>query len=152
MNTSAQAQVVSFDILAVEQKVDGFYGAACKQYPTYESLVLRAFCVAMESEYGSEDQGPKAAAAFAYAREEYGYLNPSERIEQDKINAGNGLCQHGLDHMTCPCGCFEHDDFEETEEDLDAYYSQGALEPMGDDEDFDEPTSHADEPGNSAQI
>ncbi|HGW5540818.1 TPA: hypothetical protein ACNIM8_005903, partial [Pseudomonas aeruginosa] len=98
-----------FDMVAVERKVEDFYGDACKRYPTYETMVLRAFCCAMEAEFGSENKDSKSAAAFAYAREEFGYLNPSEMAAQDQADADDGLCFHGLDSMTCPCGCFEND-------------------------------------------
>ena len=39
----------------------------------------------------------------------FGYLAPREINEMLLEWRKDGSCVHGLDSMTCPCGCFEHD-------------------------------------------
>ncbi|MCI1037292.1 MULTISPECIES: hypothetical protein [Pseudomonas] len=94
---------------AMERKVDDLYGAACERFPTYDTMVHNAFCASMDAEFGADDQAEGVAEIFAYAREAYGYMSASENEVQRQEDADNGLCWHGLDSMTCPCGCFEND-------------------------------------------
>lgn len=46
----------------------------------------------------------RRAEAVAIARR-FNYLTPEERRELTEENSNDGLCQHGLDPMCCPCGC-----------------------------------------------
>lgn len=103
------APVVESNTEAMERKVDGIYGAACERYPTYDTMVHNAFCAGMDAEFGTDEQAEGVAEVFAYAREAYGYMSASEIEAQRQEDAGNGICWHGLDAMTCPCGCFEND-------------------------------------------
>ncbi|MGC3103755.1 hypothetical protein ACPTKS_30780 [Pseudomonas aeruginosa] len=93
------------DTEAMERKVEELYGAAAQRYPTYDTMVHNAFCDAMDLEFGSEED-TDSPEAFAYAREAYGYESPSEREAQQEEDSENGICSHGLDYWTCPCGCF----------------------------------------------
>ncbi|PMY79862.1 hypothetical protein C1X72_17835 [Pseudomonas sp. FW306-2-2C-D06B] len=103
------APVTESNIEAMERKVDDLYGAACKRYPTYDTMVHNAFCASMDSAFGTDEQAEGVAEVFAYARDAYGYMSASEREAQRQEDADNGICSHGLDSMTCPCGCFEND-------------------------------------------
>jgi hypothetical protein len=103
------APVVDSNIEAMERKVDDLYGAACGRFPTYDTMVHNAFCASMDDEFGTDEHAEGVAEAFAYAREAYGYMSASENEAQRQEDADNGLCWHGLDVMTCPCGCFEND-------------------------------------------
>lgn len=47
--------------------------------------------------------------AYRVAKEEYDYISPAEVEALDKSLMEEGLCSHGLDSNTCPCGCFEND-------------------------------------------
>lgn len=47
---------------------------------------------------------------IAEARQTVGYETKAERAEVERMEAELGLCSHGLDEQTCPCGCFEGDD------------------------------------------
>jgi hypothetical protein len=49
----------------------------------------------------------KRQAVMEIARTKYDYLSREEERKRDNDNAAEGICCHGLDHMTCPCGCFE---------------------------------------------
>ncbi|EPS3502434.1 hypothetical protein ACVD6R_005930 [Pseudomonas aeruginosa] len=100
------APAVDSSIEAMERKVDDLYGAACKRFPTYDTMVHNAFCASMVIEFGTDELAEGVAEVFAYAREAYGYMSASE-IEAQRQE--DGLCWHGLDAMTCPCGCFEND-------------------------------------------
>jgi hypothetical protein len=83
--------------------VDDFYSQACKQYSTYETMVIKGFARLMDDHFD-----PVADKdAFDYARKTYDYLNPSEIAAMDSDNESEGVCGHGLTVNTCPCGCFE---------------------------------------------
>jgi hypothetical protein len=43
------------------------------------------------------------------ATEKYDYMTAEELRVQNQLFEDEGLCVHGLDEMTCPCGCFEGD-------------------------------------------
>lgn len=91
-------------------KIDGFFGDACKRFATYETVVQTAFCKSMVSEFGVDEAADEAtAAAFVYARAMYQYLSPEEIRVAQEADRAQGICSHGLDKMTCPCGCFEFD-------------------------------------------
>ncbi|QFG27706.1 hypothetical protein F6476_00190 (plasmid) [Pseudomonas umsongensis] len=94
----------------MKAKVDAFFADACKRAPTYETVVHNFFCADVEREFGTNEESPEFAEIFVYAREEYEYTSPSERAAQRAQDAEDGYCQHGLDEMTCPCGCFEGDE------------------------------------------
>lgn len=84
--------------------VDDFYNQACKQYSTYETMVIKGFCSLMDDRFDPVVDKD----AFDYAREAYDYLTPSEIRDMDSDNAAEGVCSHGLTSDTCPCGCFEY--------------------------------------------
>lgn len=90
----------------LEHKVDALFSAAIAQYPTYETMVHRGFCKAMLGAF-SDPETEEGKAAYEYARDEYRYLGPEEIAADDASNKEDGICSHGLDWMTCPCGCFE---------------------------------------------
>lgn len=88
---------------AMQKTVNDLYSQACKQYPTYETMVIKGFCSLMDEHFD-----PVAdKEAFDYARKEYDYLTPTEIDEMDAENAEDDVCGHGLTSDTCPCGCFE---------------------------------------------
>lgn len=87
--------------------IDDLFTQACKQYSTYETMVIKSFSSSVDQNFDSDNKTHDEA--FAYARKEYGYLTSSEIAEMDENNANDGICSHGLDYMTCPCGCFEGD-------------------------------------------
>ncbi|KTS74670.1 hypothetical protein NS274_18845 [Pseudomonas oryzihabitans] len=94
----------------IEARVDQLFDEACHRYPTYEVMVNKDFAASMRRVFGDDEQGSEdAIKAFAYAREELYYLSPEEERRLDEQNASDGICSHGLDSMTCPCGCFEYD-------------------------------------------
>lgn len=84
--------------------VDDFYSQACKQYSTYETMVIKGFARLMDDHFDPVTDKD----AFDYARKEYDYLNPSEIAAMDAENAEDDVCGHGLTSDTCPCGCFEY--------------------------------------------
>lgn len=46
------------------------------------------------------------------------YLTPAELETMHAEMEDEGLCQHGLDEMTCPCGCFEFErDYDDSPDD-----------------------------------
>ncbi|MDU8351177.1 hypothetical protein RYA05_04610 [Pseudomonas syringae pv. actinidiae] len=91
-------------------KIGDLYGEACKRYSCYEAVVLSSFCNAMRSEFGHDEAADSAtAAAFAFARAAFGYQSPDEQRAAEERDWEEGICSHGLDAMTCPCGCFEGD-------------------------------------------
>jgi hypothetical protein len=92
----------------MKAKVDDIFSYACKRGSTYETVVHNFFCAGIEGEFGTDETAPEFAEVFVYARE-YGYMNASENAAREQEDAENGYCQHGLDEMTCPCGCFEGD-------------------------------------------
>lgn len=51
------------------------------------------------------------------ARDTVDYFTPEELAKQNAMLEEEGLCQHGLDADTCPCGCFEYDDYKEDDPD-----------------------------------
>jgi len=53
-------------------------------------------------------EGVEAANAQGVAVS-HGYLSPQELQSLDDELDEEGLCHHGFDANTCPCGCFEHD-------------------------------------------
>lgn len=83
--------------------VDDFYNQACKQYSTYETMVIKGFCRSMDDRFDPVTDKD----AFDYARKEYDYMTPSEIAAMDSDNESEGICGHGLTVNTCPCGCFE---------------------------------------------
>lgn len=83
--------------------VDDFYNQSCKQYSTYETMVIKGFCSLMDEHFDPVNDKD----AFDYAREEYCYITPSEIAAMDAENESEGVCGHGLTVNTCPCGCFE---------------------------------------------
>lgn len=84
--------------------VDDFYSQACKQYSTYETMVIKGFARLMDDHFDPVNDKD----AFDYARKEYNYLTPSEIDAMDANNESEGVCRHGLTSLTCPCGCFEY--------------------------------------------
>ncbi|AEA65739.1 hypothetical protein KDW40_25385 [Burkholderia cenocepacia] len=53
---------------------------------------------------------PSELHAFTLERAKYfGYETAEEREATWAEMEADGLCSHGLDAMTCPCGCFEGD-------------------------------------------
>lgn len=84
--------------------VDDFYNQACKQYSTYETMVIKGFCSLMDDHFDPVLDKD----AFDYARKAYDYLTPSEIRSMDADNEDDGVCGHGLTSDTCPCGCFEN--------------------------------------------
>lgn len=90
----------------IEQRVDALHDAAIARYPTYETMIHRGFCEAMKEAFPNPET-QEGKAAYQYARDEYGYLSPEEIAAEDAINIEEGVCSHGLDWLTCPCGCFE---------------------------------------------
>lgn len=93
---------------AMHQKIDQFYSEACERAPTYEAVVHSIFCDSMRAEFGDDEQrDDQTEAAFKYAREAYDYQSLAESQESQAEDRKNGICSHGLTHMTCPCGCFE---------------------------------------------
>ncbi|WP_054084942.1 hypothetical protein [Pseudomonas syringae] len=92
----------------ITKRVDMLYGEACRQFPTYETLVFEHFCSRMIETFGGDEAAPEPAAqAFTYARSDYNYLSPSEIKAAREVNRSHGICSHGLTSDTCPCGCFE---------------------------------------------
>jgi hypothetical protein len=90
----------------MKAKVDDIFSYACKRGSTYETVVHNFFCAGVEGEFGTDETAPEFAEVFKYARE-YGYMNATENAAREQADAENGYCHHGLDAMTCPCGCFE---------------------------------------------
>lgn len=90
-------------------KVDDLYSEACERNSCYEAVVHGQFCSAMDGVFGSQTDR-QSLAAFAYAREAYGYMTSDEIKAKQAEDWTQGVCSHGLDVMTCPCGCFEFDD------------------------------------------
>lgn len=84
--------------------IDDLYSQSCKQYTTYETMVHKGFCALVDDHFSEHDTD-----AYTYARKAYGYMTSYELNEMDKKNEDDGICRHGLDVMTCPCGCFEGD-------------------------------------------
>ncbi|PBQ17431.1 regulator [Pseudomonas congelans] len=92
----------------ITKRVDMLYGEACRQFPTYETLVFEHFCSRMIETFGVDEAAPESATvAFTYARSDYNYLSPSEIKAAREVNRSHGICSHGLTSDTCPCGCFE---------------------------------------------
>ncbi|MCK9694179.1 regulator [Pseudomonas syringae] len=91
----------------ITKRVDMLYGEACRQFPTYETMVFEHFCSQMIETFGDDELALEAADAFTYARLDYDYLSPSEIKAAREINRSHGICSHGLTEDTCPCGCFE---------------------------------------------
>ncbi|PAB27273.1 regulator [Pseudomonas savastanoi pv. nerii] len=92
----------------ITKRIDMLYGEACRQFPTYETLVFEHFCSRMIETFGGDEAVPEPAAqAFTYARSDYNYLSPSEIKAAREVNRSHGICSHGLTSDTCPCGCFE---------------------------------------------
>ncbi|MFC3945602.1 hypothetical protein CCU68_35190 [Pseudomonas gingeri NCPPB 3146 = LMG 5327] len=108
----------------MKAKVDAIFSDACKRGSTYETVVHNFFCAGVEGEFGTDETAPEFAEVFMYARE-YGYMNATENAAREQADAENGYCHHGLDAMTCPCGCFEFDGAEEEQE---IYIVPGYLE------------------------
>ncbi|WP_122252807.1 regulator [Pseudomonas savastanoi] len=91
----------------ITKRVDMLYGEACRQFPTYETMVFEHFCSQMIEAFGNDEMAPEAADAFSYARSDYDYRSPSEIKAAREVNRIHGICSHGLTKDTCPCGCFE---------------------------------------------
>ncbi|MDU8456801.1 regulator [Pseudomonas syringae group sp. J254-4] len=91
----------------ITKRVDVLYSEACREYPTYETLVFEHFCSQMIETFGDDELAPEAADAFSYARSDYDYRSPSEIMAAREVNRSHGICSHGLTKDTCPCGCFE---------------------------------------------
>lgn len=106
----------------VKSAIDGLYGEACKRNSTYEAVVHSQFCAAMDALFDSSK--PSDRPAFYYARQAYGYQTSEELRKAQEKDWEEGICSHGLDSMTCPCGCFEIDEPEEDEDDADAAKAQ----------------------------
>jgi len=84
------------------------YGAAAARFPTYEAMVQSQFNAAMRSEFGEDEAlNDVSRTAFAYARLHMGYMSREEELKAQDEAWEEGICSHGLDVMTCPCGCFE---------------------------------------------
>lgn len=99
---------MSTQMEALEQKIDQFYEDACKRAPTYEAVVHTIFCNSMRAEFGDDEhRDDQAVAAFKYARFAYDYQSLAELEQSQAEDRKDGICSHGLTHMTCPCGCFE---------------------------------------------
>lgn len=95
-------------------KVDDLYSEACERNSCYEAVVLGQFCSAMDGAFGSRTDR-QSLAAFAYARHAYGYMTSDEIKAQQAKDWTQGICSHGLDVKTCPCGCFEFDDEDDSD-------------------------------------
>jgi len=100
---------MTLNIEDMKAKVDAIFSDACKRGSTYETVVHNLFCSGVEGEFGTDETAPEFAEVFKYARQEYDYMNASENAAREQEDAENGYCHHGLDAMTCPCGCFEND-------------------------------------------
>ncbi len=85
----------------VESKVDELYAAAVARFPTYETVVHRAFCASVLQAF-PDPQSAEGSQAFQYAIGEYGYLTPEEIAAEDAEASNDGICSHGLDYWTCP--------------------------------------------------
>ncbi|MFK4135378.1 Uncharacterised protein [Pseudomonas luteola] len=94
------------DMVAIKQSVDSLFSIAAGRFPTYETVMHRAFCGSMRKAFPNQ-ASEEGAYAFKYAKEHYGYLTDEEIAEEDARNFDEGICSHGLDFWTCPCGCFE---------------------------------------------
>jgi hypothetical protein len=51
---------------------------------------------------------PEERSAVALIARGFGYVSPDELARAQDEMADAGYCRHGLDYMTCPCGCFEN--------------------------------------------
>ncbi|WP_117140443.1 regulator [Pseudomonas amygdali] len=91
----------------ITKRVDMLYDKACRQFPTYETMVYEHFCSEMIETFGDDEMSPEAADAFSYARSDYDYRSPAEIRAAREVNRSHGICSHGLTKDTCPCGCFE---------------------------------------------
>lgn len=92
-------------------RIGELYAAAAKRFPTYEALVQTQFNSAMQSEFGEDEEfDERTRAAFTYARSHLGYMSREEQAKAQDAAWEEGICSHGLDAMTCPCGCFEGED------------------------------------------
>lgn len=109
-SASTEDSPVAIEESSIEAWVDQLFHQACQSYPTYEVMMNKEFAASVRRVFGDDEQGSEGAIkAFAYAREEFYYLSPEEERRLDEENASDGICRHGLDSMTCPCGCFEYD-------------------------------------------
>lgn len=100
---------VNSSIEDMKAKVDAIFSHACQRGSTYETVVHNFFCAGIEEEFGTDETDPRYAEIFEYARAGFGYMNAVENAAREQEDAENGYCHHGLDAMTCPCGCFELD-------------------------------------------
>jgi hypothetical protein len=94
--------------IQIEHKVGSLYSSAVTRFPTYETVVHREFCKSMLEAFPDPDS-VEGQLAYEYARDEYDYLTPEQIAEDNEKNKDDGICSHGLDWLTCPCGCFETD-------------------------------------------
>jgi hypothetical protein len=95
----------------IKARIAELFSEAAKRNSCYEAVVQSQFNAAMRSAFGdNETQDAATSYAFAHARSSYSYKSVEEEREAEKEDWKNGICQHGLDVQTCPCGCFEGDD------------------------------------------
>ncbi|NNJ17008.1 hypothetical protein CSV86_018295 [Pseudomonas putida CSV86] len=95
---------------AIEITVGKLYSEVVHRYSTYEAVVRSHFCQRMREAYGDDENlDPEVQYAFAFARHTYDYVSEEELLEIEAEDSNNGICSHGLNWLTCPCGCFEVD-------------------------------------------
>jgi hypothetical protein len=73
-------------------------------------LVFEAFAARfslMVDAYAVKLLADDRAAFIKLASSQFDYYTPERRAEQRQLSDEMGLCCHGLDEHTCPCGCFE---------------------------------------------
>lgn len=101
MTNRAQAVIDRFDEISTQ--------AARNCGCSYEVYVRRVSEMVDDevSRLTEQDQ----AIVLAAAAERLDYATPSELAAQEEELREEGYCVHGLDEMTCPCGCFEANEF-----------------------------------------
>jgi len=90
---------------SIASKVDELYAAAMARFPTYETVMHRAFCESLLEAF-PDTQSTEGAQAFQYAIGEYGYITPEEIAAEDAEASNDGICSHGLDSGPVRKGCF----------------------------------------------
>lgn len=70
-------------------------------------LYARRFSSMVDAHLGMLNSAD-AAVFVELATTEFDYCTLEQRDEQRRVEAKMGLCSHGLDEQTCPCGCFEN--------------------------------------------
>ena len=60
-----------------------------------------------EMDWELDEVAPEHHEAALKVLRAFGYRTRDEREEDEAQAAAAGYCVHGLDWLTCPCGCFE---------------------------------------------